>query len=205
MMQDDGSGICRHVNVALAASTFYPYMGYMIDNCDGGPRMPVLTGAQYESIWGDWHDDEPISAQITSMIESLWQGEGGFSAPRTHQDLEVYAEINDISVSNGFGNVGSGGGTTHMRLKEGIERFMITDINNPAGSAKAQSELPVMWDYTSAAIRDSGTEFQHGTAAFNHIPGGSNVLYMDGHVGFQRYPGGKFPGNRPSANAIGMG
>jgi prepilin-type processing-associated H-X9-DG protein len=25
---------------------------------------------------------------------------------------------------------------------------------------------------------------------FNHIPGGSNVLYMDGHVGFVRYQGG---------------
>jgi Ca-activated chloride channel homolog len=28
---------------------------------------------------------------------------------------------------------------TVLRMKEGIERFMITDINNPAGSAKAQS------------------------------------------------------------------
>jgi prepilin-type processing-associated H-X9-DG protein len=24
---------------------------------------------------------------------------------------------------------------------------------------------------------------------FNHIPGGSNVLYMDGHVEFQRFAG----------------
>lgn len=23
----------------------------------------------------------------------------------------------------------------------------------------------------------------------NHLPGGGNVLYMDGHVEFQRYPG----------------
>ena len=23
---------------------------------------------------------------------------------------------------------------------------------------------------------------------FNHIPGGGNVLFMDGHVEFQRYP-----------------
>jgi len=27
---------------------------------------------------------------------------------------------------------------------------------------------------------------------FNHIPGGANVLYMDGHVEFIKYPG-KFP------------
>jgi prepilin-type processing-associated H-X9-DG protein len=24
---------------------------------------------------------------------------------------------------------------------------------------------------------------------FNHVPGGSNVLYMDGHVEFVKYPG----------------
>ncbi len=207
MVQDDGSGTCRHVNLALATSTFYPYMGYVIDNADGGPRTPVLTGAQYESIWGDWHDDEPISGQITSIIESLWQGEGGFNPPRNHEDLDVFPEINAICVANGYGNVGTAGGLTHMRLREGIERFLITDINNPAGSAKAQSELPVMWDYASANIRDAGggPQYQVGAVAFNHIPGGSNVLYMDGHVEFQRYPGGKFPANRPAANAIGMG
>jgi len=67
---------------------------------------------------------------------------------------------------------------TVYRLREGIERFFITDINNPAGSAQAQSELAVMWD-TIATV----------TWNFNHIPGGSNVLYMDGHVEFVRFPG----------------
>ena len=37
-------------------------------------------------------------------------------------------------------------GNTVYRLREGIERFMITNINNPAGSAMAQSEVPVMRD-----------------------------------------------------------
>ena len=68
------------------------------------------------------------------------------------------------------------------RMREGIERFFITDINNPAGSAKAQSELAVMWDTISTSTND-----------FNHIPGGSNVLYMDGHVAFIRYPSETFP------------
>ncbi|MFO7973721.1 MAG: DUF1559 domain-containing protein [Candidatus Hydrogenedentota bacterium] len=67
------------------------------------------------------------------------------------------------------------------RLREGIERFMITDINNPASSAKAQSEIAVMWDYFGTDASDS-----------NHVPGGSNVLFMDGHVQFIRYPG-EFP------------
>lgn len=65
---------------------------------------------------------------------------------------------------------------TAYRLREGIERFFVTDINNPATSAQAQSDLPVFWD----DIYDEGK-------GFNHIPGGANVLYMDGHVAYVRY------------------
>ena len=65
------------------------------------------------------------------------------------------------------------------RLREGIERFLITDINNPAASARAASELVVLWDQISS----------ENVANFNHIPGGCNVLYFDGHVEFIRYPG----------------
>jgi len=68
------------------------------------------------------------------------------------------------------------------RLREGIERFFVTDINNPAASAMAQSELAVYWDVTSTTVSD-----------FNHVPGGSNVLFMDGHVEFLRYPSETFP------------
>jgi len=71
------------------------------------------------------------------------------------------------------------GNETLYRLREGIERFFITDINNPAASAVAQSDIFVMWDDLNAGQ----PEFM------NHIPGGCNVLYMDGHVEFVRYPG----------------
>jgi prepilin-type N-terminal cleavage/methylation domain-containing protein/prepilin-type processing-associated H-X9-DG protein len=69
------------------------------------------------------------------------------------------------------------GDVTAYRLREGIERFFITDINNPAASATAQSSLPVMWD--RVAVNPAG---------FSHIPGGGNILYMDGHVEFIKYP-----------------
>ncbi len=74
-----------------------------------------------------------------------------------------------------------------LRLREGVERFFITDINNPAGSAVGQSELPVMWDAIAM-----------GAAMFNHVPGGANVLYLDGHVEYQGWNGGegRFPLNQ---------
>lgn len=84
---------------------------------------------------------------------------------------------------------GDWGGATHnpsfttegvggaLLIRDGIERFLITDINNPAASSEAQSTIFVMWDDTE------------NTNNMNHIPGGGNVLYMDGHVEFIKYPG----------------
>jgi len=71
--------------------------------------------------------------------------------------------------------------STVYRLREGIERFFITDINNPAASATAQSEIAVMHDVVSTEI-----------SWYSHIPAGGNILYMDGHVEFVKYPG-KWP------------
>lgn len=53
---------------------------------------------------------------------------------------------------------------TVYRLREGIERFLITDINNPAASAMGQSEIPVL-------IRNTGSNRAD-----------TDVLYLDGHV-----------------------
>jgi prepilin-type N-terminal cleavage/methylation domain-containing protein/prepilin-type processing-associated H-X9-DG protein len=71
------------------------------------------------------------------------------------------------------------------RLRMGIERFFITDINNPAASAAASSAIPVMWDEIAV---------YGGVTTFNHVPGGGNCLYMDGHVEWLRWPS-KFPAN----------
>ena len=71
------------------------------------------------------------------------------------------------------------------RLRLGIERFFVTDINNPAASARAASEIPVMWDEIAVNAR---------ATTFNHVPGGGNCLYMDGHVEWLRWPS-EFPAN----------
>lgn len=59
-------------------------------------------------------------------------------------------------------------------LREGVERFFITDIGNPAGAAETQTRIPVMMERPEL----------HGD--------GGHVLYMDGHVEFVPYPG-RFP------------
>ncbi|MFO7973973.1 MAG: DUF1559 domain-containing protein [Candidatus Hydrogenedentota bacterium] len=90
---------------------------------------------------------------------------GALSTPENHDK--------DVSITHSdYGDM------TIYRLREGIERFFITDINNPAASTVAQSEIATMYDSASTIA-----------ANFNHVPGGCNVLYMDGHVEFIRYPG----------------
>ena len=59
-------------------------------------------------------------------------------------------------------------------FKDGVERFLISDVNNPSASAQIRSSIPVLIDRPGSH------------------PGGANVLYMDGHVEFVPYPG-KFP------------
>ncbi len=74
-----------------------------------------------------------------------------------------------------------------FRLREGIERSFITDINSPGESSKAQSVIGIMFDSVSTNV-----------TAFSHVPGGSNLLYLDGHVAFSKYPG-RFPVSRQFA------
>jgi prepilin-type N-terminal cleavage/methylation domain-containing protein/prepilin-type processing-associated H-X9-DG protein len=80
--------------------------------------------------------------------------------------------------------------------REGVERFFVTDINNPAASAAAQSEIAVQLDAWAPTIDPRagfiGTypDGVKNLTAFNHLPGGANVLYMDGHVEFVRYGDG---------------
>lgn len=93
----------------------------------------------------------------------------------------VYTEVIDKVLSQ-LTPQGNGGGNTIYVLKNGVERFFTTDINNASTSALSQSNLAVMFDSVEAK------NGQYHPNLMNHIPGGSNVLYMDGHVEFKRYP-----------------
>lgn len=92
-------------------------------------------------------------------------------------DTDGEASDEDFVVSEALAGTQVGGGDTIYRLREGIERFMITDVNNPAAVKTAQSAVPVMWDHLTPQIAGSC-----------HVPAGMNVLYLDGHVRWAFYP-----------------
>jgi prepilin-type processing-associated H-X9-DG protein len=72
---------------------------------------------------------------------------------------------------------------TLYRLREGIERFYITDINDPAASARTRSEIILMMERPGIS----------GEAAIN-------VLFMDGHV--EKVPPARFPNTESFINAV---
>jgi prepilin-type N-terminal cleavage/methylation domain-containing protein/prepilin-type processing-associated H-X9-DG protein len=92
-------------------------------------------------------------------------------------DLEVVTAYYQI-IADESGRLKDQDNGPLYRLREGIERFLITDINNPAASARAQSEIAVMWDEIAV---------YGGATTFNHVPGGGNCLYLDGHVEFLKW------------------
>ena len=108
------------------------------------------------------NDDGGVEAFAAAYLESIETGEA------LTDILEVTSQDEE---------------TLHIRrLREGVERFFITDINNPAAASHAQSAIPVMMDKLG-----------------NH-PDGGNVLYMDGHIEFVQY--GVWPMTERTHNAL---
>lgn len=131
----------------------YKYMVYVLD-----PRW-FDTPADYQAVGHILNDDN---------VGGKWPAAPSGDTPliwRARYSTKDYELPSGISA-------------TFYRLKEGVERFMIKDINNPAAAASAQSTIVVMYD----EAQKSGTYWTR----YNHVPGGVNVLFMDGHVQFAR-------------------
>jgi prepilin-type N-terminal cleavage/methylation domain-containing protein/prepilin-type processing-associated H-X9-DG protein len=195
-----GTWCSRYTNMGhtIDASLFddrnYIYVAYMIDNTH------VLDTARI--VWEAWRAASPSAVDATSKATFLSWGAGdivfGSGATPTLAALQTYFDstINPVYATVGLSPTicqGNSGGSRIMALKEGAERFAITDINNPAASAMAQSTVAVMWDRIGITGRSKD--------GFAHIPGGINVLYMDGHVEFRRYeqPDGTIGDRRTAA------
>lgn len=152
----------------------YDYTGWMImdDVNILGPAIDQLNGFRVEEAD---YVDTPFGELALESYDT-----GGVASDE------------DFEVSEQYSGTQAGGGDVIYRLRNGIERFLITDINNPAASALAASTVPVLWDHLTTEV-----------IAVAHIPGGINVLYMDGHVEFHRYPGERFPTTNVSAQIMG--
>jgi len=196
MVREDGTSILdgditpsRSYDV-WRASYSYVYLGYLFDLIDEeDPSIPPDTFFAAIGIPMPANATD-IPEQFVSWYVSIMTFPSGLLWTDAATRAAVKADLDkDVEVPAGLGN-GDAGSTTIYRLREGIERFLITDINNPAASAAAPRTIFVMMDAVSLKVGD-----------FSHTPGGSNVLYMDGHVEFIRYPG-KAPVNPGTATLL---
>ncbi len=164
-------------------------------------QSQLLHAASMVGMWGAlptdvivyWNDalqaNVPAFGEMRALVDWTIRGRGDIPP-----DLLPWSHTGEVPADSDWrdddGSILPADGYRHMR--EGIERFFITDINNPAAGAMSQSTLPVMWDAWGARTDMHFNVVDDGVASFNHVPGGSNVLYMDGHVEFvrlnERYP-----------------
>jgi len=181
----DGGVPCPYAGLPDNPSDSYVYFGWVIDK--GNPGDPVQV-----------EGDLSVPVQLLGGFMALDYVGAVSRSPATNPTLVVQTLDGDVNLEPYVGaGLGNANGNSIYRLREGIERFLITDINNPAASASAQSEVAVMWDVINVRIQnDSG-------ASFNHVPGGGNVLYLDGHVQWIRYErNNDFPINELCASTI---
>ncbi len=165
--------VARERGMQLLDASYY-YLGWVFDiGDDSDPQCDlsvVFPGAQDEG------PAQLVQGFLSVLRPLFFQQDDSF----VDKDIEITEEVADPT---GYEPLGNGHGNIIYRIREGIERFLITDINNPAATAKAQSELWIMMDKLSVE-----------PSRYNHIPGGANVLHMDGHVQFFRYQeGGSAP------------
>jgi len=179
-----GDTVAEQLEYYIAQKYSYPYFGHMLTRDEEMSAYSMAKWYLFQQGGGcqnecaeEWDQDMDVS-DVWGWTDGSWQAVVDYLG-MTDVDRDLPCE-------------GNSGGNTLYRVREGIERFLITDINNPAGSAQAQSTIPVMCDsMTSPSARAAMMALWGyswvGETDFNHIPGGMNVLYLDGHVEFLRY------------------
>ena len=208
-------GIC--LNILLSQPNSYAYLPFVLTYhydlfafVDGAFTIKDVYNSG--AAWTDWFSSPEYSGAKyyypqagTACHWTFSEPSGNPGTPNWWTNFGGPSSVNAITTSNLPGHFGPSGplGTrvddsgrpagqiSFPRTKEGIERFLITDINNPAAAAKAESAIVTMYDAWGQGRTfgegPSGNVQSGGTIAFNHIPGGGNVLYMDGHVQFVRF------------------
>jgi prepilin-type N-terminal cleavage/methylation domain-containing protein/prepilin-type processing-associated H-X9-DG protein len=185
---------------ARAIDASYGYLGWVIDRANATDPGAVLSSFQALTALAAILEvpeslrSTELPTQFAHVVAKIVQDAIAYLGGTPPQGLLGMAAADIDMVPVGGAGHGNGGGNTVYRLREGIERFMITDINNPASSSKAQSSIWIMFDHLAT-----------NPAAFNHIPGGANVLFLDGHVEFRKYGEREpAPANKPVAGLIGL-
>lgn len=147
----------------------YWYLGWMVPNERSGLEWIEQYRAHAPNIYeipaqdGVWPEFEVDIAVRQRELDAAWLAEHPDGKPHpNHKEGWPIAHPN--WEERRF----------YCPFRDGMERFLITEIGNPLASSNMQSLLPIIVERPEL----------HGD--------GGHVLYMEGHVEFVQYPG-KFP------------
>ncbi len=200
-LSDAPGQVCPYKGEISNGNASYTYFGWVLNKVSSSdPTLESGLMGQTPSV--------PVYSQMGYLLFSIsydptFNTSGVFSDGNPVNDVELDKDVNDSNketLISGMStpanrHLGNADSSTIYRLKEGVERFLITDINNAGSANIAQSNIPVTWDNIAGDMASS--------TQFNHVPGGANVLYMDGHVEFVKYPSA-FPASKSYAGLGGM-
>jgi prepilin-type N-terminal cleavage/methylation domain-containing protein/prepilin-type processing-associated H-X9-DG protein len=180
--------ICRSAQSAYDSKTldtFYRDVTFAPENLD-----PVITNdPRWIELRSRFAKTPPDLDCVTNQMYTYFP----YAVVDEEQGLFLWDEISrlffndeiDFMERNLFveGGHAPGGGNTFYRMALGIGKTFIRDLNNTLTDYESDSTIPVMFDSFARA----------GRASMNHeVPLGGNVLFLDGHVEFKRYPDKNF-------------
>jgi prepilin-type N-terminal cleavage/methylation domain-containing protein/prepilin-type processing-associated H-X9-DG protein len=157
----------------------YDYTGWLI--MDDVNIVGPLIGVLGDLPDGRFSEPQLLNQSPWGLVAQANVSSGGAASDKSYDFAGTPYEGTQVN-----------GGSILYRLKNGIERFMITDINNPGSVESSTSRVVTIWDHISINSKD-----------FAHVPGGINALYMDGHVAFSKYPQPRFPASHDSVKIFG--
>lgn len=179
----DGGRMCKRKKGVIYNN--YVYYGYLAEN-----DAAWLTMVQYAYSYPNWgiaDANDQVAPGKTDMRSWVYENhvlDDTITSILTSKRMTRYVPLLGAEVP--LPPTANGGGKTVHRLREGIEKILITDVNNPSANARAQSAVPLMYEPLGVFDATSGLP-DYGMTGFNHLPSGCNVLYMDGHVEFVKY------------------
>lgn len=166
---DSKNPASKNASAQINNDTEYWYLGWMITNERSGlewieqyrahaPNVDAIPAQN--GVWPEFEDD---LAARQRKLETNWL--------KTHPDGKPQPNVKDFwPIAHPFWEERR----FYCPARQGMERFLITEIGNPNSSSQLQSRLPIVIERPE----------RHGD--------GGHVLYMDDHVEFVPYPG-KFP------------
>ncbi|HOZ46430.1 MAG TPA: hypothetical protein PLO37_10650 [Candidatus Hydrogenedentes bacterium] len=196
---DSGHWALDEKSARRRAGDSYSYLGWTLDKCnDSDPKRDIGSILEMGSLIGQTAPSD-IDATLegpAQLIEGLMgvvqlgiaeMGSGKTLGQIAEQLMEADVKVAKDPDGNALGN---GGSDTIFRLRLDLRPVVAAAGGNPEDGNIQPNHIFVMFDNVA-----------NDPKKFNHPPGGSNILYLDGHVKFSRHPG-KAPLSQTVTNLV---